>query len=242
MGSRDVLRAVARRFPRAAWIYRNLSWRSRADKSQYGEEGLLDTHLPPTGLFLEVGAFQPIMFSNTWALERRGWRGVAVDANPDYAFAWRLFRPRTPYWSFAITPDGQEHAVLFRTDPRFGAVSSLFRGHVEKWSVPEGTEINALTVQACSVRDLLEMFVSEFGAAPDFIQLDCEGLDAELVHALLTTVPSEHLPRHLMIESLEADGAAGELSSSYRMVGSAGVSQLFVRMDDQTSTDEALQP
>lgn len=225
--ARDVLRATARRFPRSAWVYRNLVWRTHADKSQFGEQFLLSKHLPPSGVFLEVGAFQPVMFSNTWALEHRGWRGVAVDANPEYAFLWRLFRPRTPYWSVAITPDARPEVVLYVTDPRFGAVSSLHRDHVEKWSVPEGIAVSSRKVPALSVPELLAAFQKRFERAPDFVQFDCEGLDPELVQALLTGVPRDQLPNFLMVELLDTQRQSHLLREYYAVIGSAGVSHLF---------------
>ena len=238
MGRRkELLRTTARRFPRLAWIYRNLAWAVHEDKSQFGEQALLTAHLPPSGLFLEVGAFQPIMFSNTWALERRGWKGVAVDANPEYAFAWRLFRRRTPFWAMAVTPSAQGEAVLFLTDPRYGAVSSLRRDHVERWSIPEGMSVHERVVRTLTVPELLKSYERNHHRPPDFVQFDCEGMDAELVEALLTDVDFEHLPTFLMIESLEAGNEPTQLADYYQELGTAGVSRLLKKRTE-LATDQ----
>lgn len=38
---------------------------------------------PQTGFFVEVGAYDGIQTSNTYALEQAGWKGVCIEANPD---------------------------------------------------------------------------------------------------------------------------------------------------------------
>jgi hypothetical protein len=51
------------------------------------------------GTFLDVGCAWPIKASNTFYLEQRlGWRGIAVDALPDYEQAWRKRRRRSRFF------------------------------------------------------------------------------------------------------------------------------------------------
>jgi len=48
----------------------------------------------PDGYFVDVGAHHPRRFSNTYALYRRGWRGINIDAAPGSMAAFRRSRPR----------------------------------------------------------------------------------------------------------------------------------------------------
>jgi hypothetical protein len=58
--------------------------------SEYGEDRWVVEHLmlPQRGIYLDVGAGHPEINSNTAFLRDRGWRGLAVDANPDYGPHW----------------------------------------------------------------------------------------------------------------------------------------------------------
>lgn len=58
--------------------------------SQEGEDLILQRLLAdrPPGFFVDVGAYHPIRFSNTYVLYRQGWRGINIDATPG---AMRLF-------------------------------------------------------------------------------------------------------------------------------------------------------
>lgn len=52
--------------------------------AQYGEDIFFMEFFKEktSGFFVDVGAFHPRQFSNTYALYRRGWRGINIDGNP----------------------------------------------------------------------------------------------------------------------------------------------------------------
>ncbi len=45
------------------------------------------------GTYIDVGCNHPKRFSNTYALYRAGWRGLAVDLDPSLCKQFRLARP-----------------------------------------------------------------------------------------------------------------------------------------------------
>lgn len=47
----------------------------------------------PTGFYVDVGAYHPISDSNTYALYRRGWRGIALEPQGEYRKLWEQHRP-----------------------------------------------------------------------------------------------------------------------------------------------------
>ncbi len=63
--------------------------------SQEGEDVLIDRILSPdkVGFFVDIGAHHPIRFSNTYALYRKGWRGINVDATPGSMEMFKSLRP-----------------------------------------------------------------------------------------------------------------------------------------------------
>lgn len=46
---------------------------------------VLEKYLPEMGTFVEVGAFDGMTYGCTWGLAVAGWRGVYVEAHPDFA-------------------------------------------------------------------------------------------------------------------------------------------------------------
>jgi FkbM family methyltransferase len=63
--------------------------------AQEGEDKILaryfETH--PRGSFVDVGAHDPLRFSNTYLFYRRGWRGVNIDAMPGSMRLFEKYRP-----------------------------------------------------------------------------------------------------------------------------------------------------
>jgi hypothetical protein len=64
------------------------------DYSQHGEQEVILKYFAGTqGTFLDIGANDGVTFSNTYALQLMGWRGVLVDASPVAAARLRHRHP-----------------------------------------------------------------------------------------------------------------------------------------------------
>ncbi len=70
-------------------------------RSAYGQwaEDLLIGGLAPekTGFYVDIGAFHPMHYSNTYLLYKRGWHGIAVDPNASTGTLFRIHRPRDTF-------------------------------------------------------------------------------------------------------------------------------------------------
>jgi FkbM family methyltransferase len=70
----------------------------RSSFGQFGEDEVIARLLPqPVGRYVDVGAYHPHVYSNTYLLYRRGWSGVAIDPNPDSELLFRIFRRRDTF-------------------------------------------------------------------------------------------------------------------------------------------------
>jgi FkbM family methyltransferase len=94
--------------------------------AQHGEDSFVwslfkDDKVP--GFFVEVGALDGVRFSNTYAFEKIGWKGICVEAHPDYTHYLSMNRPRSHIVKAAA---GKTDAfkVAFYTNKR-GALSTL---------------------------------------------------------------------------------------------------------------------
>src|SRR5262249_30503939 len=64
---------------------------------EHGEDVLLDEFFAfkTDGFFVDVGAFDGIYYSNSYAFERRGWSGLCADPSPDAYRRWAENRRRS---------------------------------------------------------------------------------------------------------------------------------------------------
>lgn len=63
-----------------------------------GEDRIIESILKPLiyhkGFYVDVGCNHPKYISNTYALYRKGWRGICIDANKELIKKYRLQRPK----------------------------------------------------------------------------------------------------------------------------------------------------
>jgi FkbM family methyltransferase len=171
------------------------------------------------GVFLDVGAGDPKIGSNTLYLEQTlGWSGVAIDAQGSYAEAYAATRPRTRFVNaFVSDVDGDTavlHEVAGRPDIASGAVEFTSRyGTPSQRRVP--------TVTLTSTLDRLGV------AKVDFLSLDVElfepkalaGFDIARFRPELVCVESHPEVRQALIEYFT--------DRSYVLVGT------YLRLDAQ---------
>jgi FkbM family methyltransferase len=104
------------------------------------------------GFFLDVGAAWPIRNNNTYYLEKHlGWRGIAVDALPDYGPMWAKQRSGTPFLNFIVTDHSGGVETFYRAG--WAGLSSLKKERVMQGQPVHQQEIKVPTI---TLNDLLE--------------------------------------------------------------------------------------
>ena len=158
----------------------------RKDSSQYGEQQLLQSHLPTAVplLYLEIGAHQPIKCSNTWNLYQKGWRGICVDPQRLFALNWKIFRPKDEFLAVAISVEESRFATFYDFERKVNLVSTMDPEFASVWR-EKGYSFTAKQVPALSPEDLVERYVKTFGREPHLLLLDVEGLDYALLSRFL---------------------------------------------------------
>ncbi len=120
------------------------------------------------GVFLDVGAADPIDLSTTYYLEKHlGWSGIAVDALPEYAERWRTERPLSKFVNYIATDHAGTKEPFYRTwfpgasstkkDRRFGGINMA----EEEISIPTITLTRLLEDEGTEAIDLLSMDIEE---------------------------------------------------------------------------------
>jgi len=116
------------------------------------------------GLFVDVGAGDYRLDSNTFYLEERlGWHGIAVDPLRELEADYRKYRPHTRFFALFVSDVSGSQAEVFVSD-RFSQRSSANResaglqgGKIAEISVPTVTLTDLLNLHGISHIDLLSI-------------------------------------------------------------------------------------
>jgi|TARA_B110000914_G_scaffold19322_1_gene14627 FkbM family methyltransferase len=66
------------------------------------------------GIYLDVGAFHPYRFSNTYLLYRKGWSGINVDINKESIDLFNIARPQDVNLNIAIGDKNQKQIFYYK--------------------------------------------------------------------------------------------------------------------------------
>lgn len=132
----------------------------------------------PPGFYVDVGAFSPKQFSNTYWFYRRGWQGINIDATPGSMRPFRVIRPRDINLECAVSDEPGEltfyslglHTVLNTASPDVA----------EQWGRVAGRKPKEVRVRARTLREILEEHLPA-GREIDFLSVDVEGHDLNVL-------------------------------------------------------------
>jgi len=215
--SKPRLRKAGREAKRA----RRLAFeRLRSDRYSHPAENELDRKLvnflpEREGVFVEAGAYDGYLSSNTYWFERfRGWSGVLIEPLPDLAERARKERPRSQVFQCALVPANYSDPYVTM---RYGAIMSVVlnswadadeeQEHAQAGARVHYGETGELQVPARPLSNVL----SEAGITDvDLLTLDVEGCEASALGGLDL---SRHRPRFMLIEMLHEDRQRPEIES-----------------------------
>lgn len=173
------------------------------------------------GYFVEVGANDPFDRSQTWHLERRGWRGVLIEPQPDFAALLRENRSSRVVNVACSTPENAGRIFTLHIAGHDGALASLNRNRMVPGAVPHA----AIDVPVRTLDDVL----SEAGAPSpiDFLTVDVEGHELEVLSGLNF---ERWAPRLILIEDFVSNLKYHRfmLSRGYRLVRRTSMNGWYV--------------
>lgn len=152
--------------------------------SQCGEDAIVDFVLKWTGVsdfsYLDLGANDPIKFSNTYRFYLSGKRGVLVEADPTLAAKIAKKRPKDICVAKAVTTSTEPTVDFYKMSAdTLSTIESATADRYERET--EHQLAQKSTVPAIHINQLLSTYFPH--KAPDFVSLDVEGLDLELLKA-----------------------------------------------------------
>ncbi|MBP9218615.1 MAG: FkbM family methyltransferase [Sterolibacterium sp.] len=201
---------------RFEWIFHRLVDRlsgcsveeGRRSYSQCGEDLIVrfvfDTLRIPAPSYLDIGAHHPHYLNNTFQFYAAGGRGVNIEPDPQLIAGFTEKRPRDVNLNIGI---GDSTGILeffvmnVRTLNTFSSTEARQLEASGKFRIEQ-----VLPIPVRSVNDVL---AEHFGrSAPDFISLDVEGLDLQILRSLDF---ARWRPKVLCVETITySDRGAGE--------------------------------
>lgn len=145
--------------------------------AQFGEDRLLAKMFQgKIGFCVEVGANDGIDGSNTFYLEKTGWQGILVEADPDLIDKCRRARPRSEVVHAAAVPPGTPATVSFEVVEGHSQHSALSLDDLHRSRTVMFTgdcRTRLVTVPARTLDDILTQLDAPPGL--ELITIDVEG-------------------------------------------------------------------
>lgn len=145
------------------------------------------------GYFVEVGANEPRMRSQTWHLEQAGWTGLLIEPQPDLAQELRAMRMAKVFAVACSSPDNAGRTLPLHVA---GPLSSLNRTSMAPGASPEKT----IEVPIRTLDSILEE--AQAPANFDFLSIDVEGHEIDVLRGFEI---ARWRPRLILLEDHVAD-------------------------------------
>ena len=205
-----------------------LQW-ARVYYAQYGEDIVMAEYFRGMrdGFYVEVGAFHPILYSNTYRFYKAGWHGITIEPNPLRASLFRRCRPRDIMIQCAISAD--EGTARFAIDGEYSGIDGPQYPHKDRTQKAEHIDVPTRPLRA-----VLDEHLRSMERGIDILSVDTEGHD----YIVLTSNDwTRFRPLLAVCEAFDAETAAQlrELFHSvrYRLLAHCGPSMIFEDTDDR---------
>lgn len=145
------------------------------------------------GCMVDVGAFSPVMFSNTYYFHKRGWRSINIDATPGSKAIFDKVRPKDTNLELAIaTSNGTGTLYSFGAPCVYNTMDSET---AQKSAAMTGVAPKEYVVEKCRLESVLDRYLD--GQPFELLTIDAEGYDIEVLES---NNFSKYRPRLIMVE------------------------------------------
>jgi FkbM family methyltransferase len=211
-------------------------WWKRGCYSQYGEDKVINEVFSgqKKGFCVEVGAFHPKIFSNTYGLYKKGWQGICIDPNPEVGKLFNYVRPRDVFVNCGVANLRSQISDLRHQTAKHleyfvfeeGATNTFSEKNAEE-SVKMGRKlVKKIKIPMRSLESILKDNLSE-GVEIDLLSVDAEGMDLEV---LKSNNWQKYLPKVVVCEELQDSGVIENYLQKigYRFYKRVGPSLVFI--------------
>jgi FkbM family methyltransferase len=132
-----------------------------------------------SGFYVDVGAFHPTLFSNTYFFYLNGWQGINIEARPGSKPLFDKIRPRDINLEVGVSSESGSMTYYFiAEDSPMNSFSPDFLRQIEMLN-----EVRSeISVPTLPLADLFDRHLPE-GQPIDFLDVDVEGHDLEVLES-----------------------------------------------------------
>ncbi len=165
--------------------------------SQCGEDLILDYffHHKSEGVYIDVGANDPRLFSNTYYFYKKGWRGIVIEPNSKVLSKYKFTRSRDERIQCAIGERGSFTFYKFKED----ALNTMSEEVARSYEKMGHKILSKETVPSVPLSDI---FKSRNLKHVDLLSVDTEGQNFEV---LQTNDWETFRPTFVLVETAEYD-------------------------------------
>ncbi len=167
--------------------------------SQCGEDMIVDyifkLRAVENPTYLDIGANHPYYLSNTAYFYEKGCRGINIEANPNLAKLFNEIRPNDINLNIGIS-DREEILDFYIMED--DTLSSFSKQEVDQMVSVGKKYASSAKIQLTTVEKILNDHFE--GCFPDFLSIDVEGLDFEILKSINYTNNS---PKVICVEAAE---------------------------------------
>ncbi len=171
------------------------------------------------GFFVEVGANDPVLFSQTHHLEQLGWSGLLIEPIPELCEQLTSQRPRSKVVAAACSSAERVGTATFH----------VARNTAQSTFAPDTatTGIQYMRTIDVSVRTLDEILDTHGARAIDFVSVDVEGFQLDVLRGLDL---QRHQPALLLIEDhlLDLRTHRWVTQRGYQLVKRTGLNNWYI--------------
>jgi FkbM family methyltransferase len=180
------------------------------------------------GFYIEIGANDGVMYSNTYVFEQLGWRGICVEPQKDIFEKYLTKYRKCDCRNVAISSKSEENAE-FLLATGFNPISGLTVGMDDEhknWTKEHGA-IEMIKVKTITFDELMSNYPDV--TVIDFISIDVEGHESEILNSIDF---SKYKFRFLLIENNEPEKIKNILEmNGYKEVMKIGLDIIFIPKD-----------
>ncbi len=168
------------------------------------------------GFYVDIGAYHPKTFSNTFFFYKRGWNGINIEPNSAMFKKFVQFRKRDINLNLAVAKNEGVLELFLSNVPAMNTFSKEV--HEERASkkliIPKGSQ----EIQALPLEKIFEKYLPA-GQVIDFLDIDVEGFEMEVLES---NDWEKYRPRIILAEEYERELRSLEDSKVYRFFKEKG--------------------
>jgi len=144
------------------------------------------------GFYIDIGAHDPINYSNTYLLHNKGWRGINIDANPLTILEFNKKRKECININCGVSDIEGEFNFYISENP---LLSSFDKSKVETAKKEWNFDFKTRKINTYRLESLLDQYLPK--TSIDLLNIDVEGLELNI---LASNNWQKYSPKIILIE------------------------------------------